>query len=118
MPNHLTPEELSKELGIDRHEVIRVCMQEAIPIYQGRIELADEARDHLAGEVELGFLDLDLLDGVLDLLLRANILGEEERLERERVALRADEAEVLGALANELADRRHPGLLHRIEEQH
>ena len=24
MPNHLTPEELSKELGIDRQEVIRV----------------------------------------------------------------------------------------------
>jgi hypothetical protein len=38
MPNHLTPEELSKELGIDRQEVIRVCMQEAIPIYQGKID--------------------------------------------------------------------------------
>ena len=38
MPNHLTPEELSKELGIDRQEVIRVCIEEAIPIYQGRID--------------------------------------------------------------------------------
>ena len=38
MPNHLTPEELSKELGIDRQEVIRVCMQESIPIYQGKID--------------------------------------------------------------------------------
>jgi hypothetical protein len=38
MPNHLTPEELSKELGIDRQEVIRVCMQEAIPIYHGKID--------------------------------------------------------------------------------
>lgn len=38
MPNHLTPEELSKEMGIDRQEVIRVCMQENVPIYQGKID--------------------------------------------------------------------------------
>jgi hypothetical protein len=38
MPNHLTPEELSKETGIDRQEVIRVCMQEGVPIYQGKID--------------------------------------------------------------------------------
>ena len=38
MPNHLTPEELSKELGIDRNEVIRVCVEEGIPIYQGKID--------------------------------------------------------------------------------
>ena len=38
MANHLTPEELSKELGIDRQEVIRVCLEEAIPIYQGKID--------------------------------------------------------------------------------
>ncbi len=38
MPNHLTPEELSEELGIDREEVIRVCLQEAVPIYQGKID--------------------------------------------------------------------------------
>ena len=38
MPNHLTPEELSKELGIDRQEVIRLCVQESIPIYQGKID--------------------------------------------------------------------------------
>jgi hypothetical protein len=36
--NHLTPEELSKELGMDRDEVIRVCIEEAIPIYQGKID--------------------------------------------------------------------------------
>jgi hypothetical protein len=36
--NHLTPEELSKELGIEREEVIRVCIEEAIPIYQGKID--------------------------------------------------------------------------------
>jgi hypothetical protein len=36
--NHLTPEELSKELGIDRQEVIRICIEESIPIYQGKID--------------------------------------------------------------------------------
>jgi len=38
MANHLTPEELSKELGIDRDEVIRICMQEGVPIYHGKID--------------------------------------------------------------------------------
>jgi len=38
MPNHLTPEELSKELGIDRQEVIRLCLEEAIPIYEAKID--------------------------------------------------------------------------------
>ena len=38
MPNHLTPEELSKELGIDRQEIIRVCVEEGVPIYQGKID--------------------------------------------------------------------------------
>jgi hypothetical protein len=36
--NHLTPEELSKELGIDREEIIRLCVEESIPIYQGKID--------------------------------------------------------------------------------
>jgi hypothetical protein len=38
MANHLTPEELSKELGIDRNEVIRLCIEEGVPIYQGKID--------------------------------------------------------------------------------
>jgi hypothetical protein len=38
MANHLTPEELSKEIGLDRQEVIRVCMQEGVPIYHGKID--------------------------------------------------------------------------------
>jgi len=38
MANHLTPEELSKEFGIERDEVIRVCIQEGVPIYQGKID--------------------------------------------------------------------------------
>ncbi len=38
MANHLTPEELSKEIGIERQEVIRVCMEEGVPIYHGKID--------------------------------------------------------------------------------
>jgi hypothetical protein len=38
MANHLTPEELSKELGMDRQEIIRVCMEEGVPIYHGKID--------------------------------------------------------------------------------
>ena len=36
MPNHLTPEELSREFGIDRAEVIRICVEEHVPVYHGR----------------------------------------------------------------------------------
>jgi hypothetical protein len=36
--NHLTPEELSKETGLDRAEVIRICLEEHVPIYQGKID--------------------------------------------------------------------------------
>jgi hypothetical protein len=38
VPNHLTPEELSKEVGIERDEVIRICVEEHVPIYQGKID--------------------------------------------------------------------------------
>ncbi len=38
MANHLTPEELSKEVGIERGEVIRICIEEHVPIYQGKID--------------------------------------------------------------------------------
>jgi hypothetical protein len=38
MANHLTPEELSKELNLDRQEVIRLCVEEGVPIYQGKID--------------------------------------------------------------------------------
>jgi hypothetical protein len=36
--NHLTPEELSKEIGMDRDEVIRICIEEHVPIYHGKID--------------------------------------------------------------------------------
>ncbi|HVV59129.1 MAG TPA: hypothetical protein VHC45_12275, partial [Gaiellaceae bacterium] len=38
MANHLTPDELSREVGLERDEVIRICMEEHVPIYQGKID--------------------------------------------------------------------------------
>ena len=38
MANHLTPEELSQEVGIARDEVIRICLEEHVPIYHGKID--------------------------------------------------------------------------------
>jgi len=38
MANHLTPEELAKELNMDRDAVIRLCVSEGVPIYQGKID--------------------------------------------------------------------------------
>jgi len=38
MANHLTPDELSKELGINRDDVIRLCVEEGVPIYHGKID--------------------------------------------------------------------------------
>ncbi len=38
MANHLTPEEVAKETGIDRDEVIRICVAEGVPIYHGKID--------------------------------------------------------------------------------
>jgi hypothetical protein len=38
MANHLTPEELSKEVGLEREEVIRICIEEHVPIYHGKID--------------------------------------------------------------------------------
>jgi hypothetical protein len=38
MANHLTPEELAKEMGMDREEIIRICVAESVPIYHGKID--------------------------------------------------------------------------------
>ena len=38
MANHLTPEELSEEIGMDRQDIIKVCLEEGVPIYQGKID--------------------------------------------------------------------------------
>lgn len=38
MANHLTPDELAKELNMDRDAVIKLCLAEGVPIYQGKID--------------------------------------------------------------------------------
>ena len=38
MANHLTPEELAIEMGMDRDDVIRICIEEGVPIYHGKID--------------------------------------------------------------------------------
>lgn len=38
MANHLTPIELARETGMERHEVISKCVELGVPIFQGRID--------------------------------------------------------------------------------
>jgi hypothetical protein len=38
MANHLTPDELAKELNMDREAIIRICVTEGVPIYHGKID--------------------------------------------------------------------------------
>ena len=38
MANHLTPDELSKEFGLKREDVIRLCHEQSVPIYRGKID--------------------------------------------------------------------------------
>jgi hypothetical protein len=40
MANHLTPSELSMLLGIKEREVVRICFEESVPIYQGKVDKA------------------------------------------------------------------------------
>jgi hypothetical protein len=37
---HLTPAELARELGLARREVIGLCIERHIPIFNGRIDRA------------------------------------------------------------------------------
>jgi hypothetical protein len=38
MANHLTPEEVADEFGLETGEVYTVIREECIPIYQGRVD--------------------------------------------------------------------------------
>jgi hypothetical protein len=38
MANHLTPDEVAKEFGLDTRDVIRLCLEEHVPIYHGKID--------------------------------------------------------------------------------
>jgi len=48
MANHLTPEELSELVGMERKEVVRLCFEESVPIYNGRIDKTLFARSMIA----------------------------------------------------------------------
>ena len=38
MGNHLTPDELARDMGSDRRDVIATCVAEGVPIFNGRID--------------------------------------------------------------------------------
>lgn len=38
MPNHLTPEEIAAEHGIEREDVLRFCVERDVPIFHGQID--------------------------------------------------------------------------------
>lgn len=48
MSNHLTPTELAREAGLGRREVLSKCLENGVPIFQGKIDkslfLASERR--------------------------------------------------------------------------
>ena len=62
MANHLTPDELADAIGMNKDRLVRFCLQESIPIYQGRVDktlvitslletghrFPDDARERLA----------------------------------------------------------------------
>jgi hypothetical protein len=53
MANHLTPDEVAKEFGLDTRDVIRLCLEEHVPIYHGKIDktLFAATRDELDREL-------------------------------------------------------------------
>ena len=38
MANHLTPDELSELVGLERRDVVRLFVEQSVPIYNGRID--------------------------------------------------------------------------------
>jgi len=60
--NHLTPDQLADAIGMNKDRLVRFCLQQAIPIYHGRVHktlvitsllatghrFPDDAMEHLA----------------------------------------------------------------------
>lgn len=38
MANHLTPDEIAKEHGLKTRDVLRLCVEEHVPVLKGRID--------------------------------------------------------------------------------
>lgn len=53
MANHLTPDELSEATGLDRREIVKLCLSECVPIYNGRIDKTLFVRSAMAAGHEL-----------------------------------------------------------------
>ncbi len=51
MPNHLTPEEIAAEHGIEREDVLRFCIEHDVPIYHGQIDKTLFAAEWKAAQV-------------------------------------------------------------------
>lgn len=49
MPVHLTPEQLAETIGLQKHQVLRLCMRHNVPVYQGRIDKTLFAKSVTAG---------------------------------------------------------------------
>ncbi len=82
-----------------------------------RLELAGEAVDDLAREVELGLLHVGRLDRFGNLGLRVHVLGEEQCLENQCLVPRSHEAEALTTRTDETPERCGSRLPHRLEQQ-
>jgi len=52
MPNHLTPEEIAAEHGLERDEVIRFCIEHDVPVFKGRIDKTLFAAEWLVAQSE------------------------------------------------------------------
>lgn len=40
MANHLTPDEMAEAVGMRTERLLRFCLEESIPIYNGRVDKA------------------------------------------------------------------------------
>lgn len=38
MANHMTPDELATAIGMKPDRLVRYCLEQSIPIYQGRVD--------------------------------------------------------------------------------
>ncbi len=61
MPVHLTPEQLAEEIGLQTHQILRLCMRHDVPVYQGRIDKTLFVQSVTAGGKRLPETANDLL---------------------------------------------------------
>ena len=57
MPNHLTPEQIAAEHGIEREEVLRFCIEHDVPVFHGQIDRTLFAAEWIAAHGSSGEAD-------------------------------------------------------------